>query len=77
MGNNDVTWAWETRARYESLFGERSDQIYSAEIYRGAANTWAWDVYKNIKGYSTFVHGGTSSTEENAKTDVENYAKLG
>ena len=77
MDNNDVTWVWENKAKYESLFGESADKIYSAEIYRGAAGTFIWDVYKNIKGYSTFVQGGTSSTEESAKTDVENYARLG
>ena len=77
MDNNDVTWTWEHRAKGESMFGERSDQVYSAEIYTGAGGAWIWDVYKNIKGYPTFVQGGTSSTEENAKTDVENYARLG
>jgi len=77
MDNNDVTWAWETRAKYESLFGESSNKVFSAEIYRGPGNSWNWDVYKNVKGYSTFVQGGSSDTEEKAKTDVENYARLG
>lgn len=75
MDNNDVTWSWEHREKGESLFGEDSDKVFSAEIYRGPGNSWNWDVYKNIKGYPTLVRGGGSDTEENAKTDAENYAR--
>lgn len=77
MDKNVVTWNWENRAKYESLFGESSNQVFSAEVYRGPGNSWTWDVYKNVKGYSTFVQGGSSSSEEAAKQDVENYARLG